>query len=513
MGFSPSTGRHAARVSRAKFLGEEFKVISSSIVQTRERGVVLPRKVHMLSICGSGMAPLALLFKEAGVRVTGSDLHTYPPMGNMLVGEGIVVRTGYKPEHVDGDVEVAIVGNAIRKDNPEVQEIVRRGIAMYSLPQALARFFLTDRVPIVVVGTHGKTTSSALLAWVLFHSMQEPGFLVGGVPISFGRNSRLGTGPYFVVEGDEYDSAFFDKRPKFLHYMPQVALFTSLEYDHADIYPTFEELKLRFLEFVRLLPSRGSLFVCGDYSGTVELARECPGNVETYGFSKQSHWRAEIKSESRSGVVADFYHVREKIGTVRSPLSGRHNMHNALGIAAICLSLGISFDAVAAGIECFQGVRKRQELIGYVDGVTVISDFAHHPTAVRETIRAVKGKYGGGKVCAVFEPRTHTSRRSVFQEDFVDAFEEADVTICSGVYEGNAIPAGERFSPERLVEELRERGKVARWFSTSEEIIDFLAELTRSGDIVLIMSSGHFDNLPERLVQRMSREAGENNEI
>jgi UDP-N-acetylmuramate: L-alanyl-gamma-D-glutamyl-meso-diaminopimelate ligase len=442
------------------------------------------------------MAPLALLFKEAGVEVTGSDLQAYPPMGDMLHEAGITIRMGYDPGNIASDIDVVIVGNAIAKDNPEVKEVIRKEISMYSFPQALSHYFLDKRIPLVVVGTHGKTTSSALLAWVLEFSMQNPGFLIGGVPINFCKNSRLGTGPYFVVEGDEYDSAFFDKRPKFLHYIPKIALFTSLEYDHADIFPSFETLREQFHKFVQLLPKEGSLLVCADYPDALEVAQAASCRVETYGLTEQAQWRAVILEESKEGVSADILYRQERIETICSPLAGSHNLQNVVGIIALCRLIRLSMEVIKRGLKTFLGVRRRQEVVGEQGGIIVVDDFAHHPTAVRETMRAVKGKFRGRRLVTVFEPRTNTSRRNVFQKEFVDAFEEADVAICSEIYKSEKIPLGERFSPERWAYELKLRGKEAYWFAHPEEIIRFLVDQCKPDDVVLVMSSGHFENLP-----------------
>ena len=470
----------------------------------------LPRKVHLISICGTGMAPLALLFKEAGVEVTGSDLQAYPPMGDLLKEAGIEVSMGYEPGHIDSDLEVAIVGNAISKDNPEVREVIRRKIVTYSFPQALSHYFLGGRVPLVVVGTHGKTTTAALLAWVLENSLQDPGFLIGGVPINFGKNSRLGKGKYFVVEGDEYDSAFFDKEPKFLHYMAQFALFTSLEYDHADIYPSFGLLRKQFLRFIRLLPKEGSVFVCADYPAALEVAEAAPCRVETYGLSTYAQWRGAILEESKEGVLADLYYQNQTVGPIFSPLAGRHNLQNTLGIIALCRSIGLPLEGIKMGIRSFQGVRRRQEVIGEARGIVVVDDFAHHPTAVQETIRAMKGKFPGRRLVTVFEPRTNTSRRKVFQKEFVDAFREADVAICSSVYRSEAIPLEERFSPERWADELQQQGKEAHYFSAVEHINRYLLDQCKAGDLVLVMSSGNFENLPAKLLNAFSCERTDN---
>jgi len=480
------------------------------VLLNHSRGeVCVPGKVHFVAICGTGMAPLALLFKEAGAAVTGSDLYAYPPMGDLLEAGGIRVRIGYDAAHIDADVSAAVVGNAVRKDNPEVQEIARRGIPYFSFPQALSRFFLRGRLPLVVVGTHGKTTSSALLAWVLEECSHKPGFLIGGIPVNFGRNSSVGHGRYFVVEGDEYDSAFFDKQPKFLHYTPHAALFTSLEYDHADIYPTYESLKEQFVRFVGSMPRESLLVVCADYPDALEVARSASCRVETYGFAREADWKALLVDVGEDGVRADLCFRGERVATLSSPLAGRHNLQNVAGVAALCSGVGLSMGAVSAAVQGFKGVVKRQEVVGEAAGVVVVSDFAHHPTAVRETIRAVKSRYRGRRLIAIFEPRTNTSRRKIFQEEFAASFDEADISICSEPYNSDAIPLEERFSAREWVQGMSRRGKEAYWFPTPEAILRHVLEICRGGDVVLIMSSGYFGGLAARLLSELSSRAGQ----
>ncbi len=459
----------------------------------------VPAKVHMIAVCGTGMGALALLFREMGVRVSGSDVQAYPPMGNLLRNAGVDLSLGYRPENVPTDADFVVVGNAVSRDNPEVQEMLARGLPYGSFPETLARFFLTARSPIVVAGTHGKTTSTALLAWLLACSGAEPGFLVGGEPVNFGRSSRLGQGDYFVIEGDEYDSAFFDKAPKFLHYQPRVVLFTSLEYDHADIYADLAAIGEQFLRFVALVPPDGLVMVCSEYPGAVEIAGKASCRVETYGYGKDADWVGVLRGRAGECGTLEVVRGERSVGRFPMPLSGRHNGLNVLGCLAILAQMGFPWEGLGACLGRFKGVRRRQEVAGEVKGVLLIDDFAHHPTAVRETLAGLRSRYSGRRIVAVFEPRTNTSRRNVFQAAYADALSEADIVICAPVYRPEALRPGERFSPSALVEDLRRRGIAAYCFETTEAMEEALVKTCRAGDVVLFMSSGSFADLFERL--------------
>lgn len=454
----------------------------------------MPEKVHMIAVCGTGMGALALLMREAGVRVTGSDLQSYPPMGDLLRNAGVEILPGFRAENVPVDTDYVVVGNAVSRDNPEVGAALSRGLPYGSFPEALARYFLCKRQPVVVVGTHGKTTSTSLLAWLLEFAGEEPGFLVGGEPKNFGTGSRLGKGPYFVVEGDEYDSAFFEKQPKFLRYRPQMALFTSFEFDHADIYPDLASLRREFVRFVRLLPSKGLLLVCGEYPEAVEIALEASCRVETYGYHEDAHWRGVLNSDSNGAVILEVYFRDQLKGRFPLPLSGRHNGLNVLGSIGLLHHMGISPETLRAGLSGFMGVRRRQEVVAEVGGILLVDDFAHHPTAVKETLKAIRMRYPGRRICAVFEPRTHTSRRNIFQKEYAEAFGEADLAICTGVYRADSVAPEDRFNLDLWVKDLRNRGRQAFCVDSMEDLGRFLSEKCRAGDVVLFMSSGDLAN-------------------
>jgi UDP-N-acetylmuramate: L-alanyl-gamma-D-glutamyl-meso-diaminopimelate ligase len=459
------------------------------------------RHIHLIAIGGTGMAALAGLLKSAGYQVTGSDSGPiYPPMSEVLVQQGIAYAQGYRPENVGRDADLVVIGNAVSKTNPEVEEVLRRGLPYRSFPQALAEFFLKDRVPIVIAGTHGKTTTSALMAWVLDQAGLDPGFLIGGWAVNFSGNSRRGTGKYFVVEGDEYDTAFFDKGPKFLHYRPQAAILTSLEFDHADIYTDLDHLKKAFAAFVRLVPKEGLLVAAHGDPHIKDATAGASCRIETYGLSDSASWRIKAPEFSGTGVVFRVAYEGDVLGEFQSPLPGRHNLENALAVIALASRLGIPIEKIRAALASFQGVRRRQEVIGTVNGVTVIDDFAHHPTAIRETLYALRLRYPGSRLWAIFEPRSATSRRRVFQEEFPKAFHGADRVIIADLFAPDKIPQDQRLDPRRVVRDLVADGVQALFGPTPEEIIKTMGPELQEGDVVCIMSSGGFGGLHEKLL-------------
>jgi len=457
----------------------------------------------MIAVCGTGMGALALLMCEAGVRVTGSDLQAYPPMGELLREAGVEIRLGFKPENIPADTEYVVVGNAVSRENPEVVAVRDRGLPFGSFPESLARYFLCNRKPLVVVGTHGKTTTTALLAWLLESSGNEPGFLVGGEPKNFHSSSRLGKGPYFALEGDEYDSAFFLKEPKFLHYRPQMAIFTSFEFDHADIYPDLDALRREFTRFVQLLPRDGLLLVCSEYPEAVEIARTASCKVETYGYEGHPDWKGDLEWDRVDGTATMEVAGRNgKGGRFPVPFPGRHNGLNVLGCLGLLHHLGVSGEALKKGLNEFLGVRRRQEKIAEVGGILLLDDFAHHPTAVRETLQAIRMRFPGRRICAVFEPRTHTSRRNIFQTEYAEAFGDADLSFCKKVFQPDAVSPEDRFDPEAWTRDLRDRGKEAFHEKEEGELGPMLLEKCREGDVILFMSSGNLSNLIKWLIDK-----------
>ena len=460
------------------------------------------RRVHLMGICGTGMGALAGMLQEAGYEVDGADENVYPPMSDFLARRGIPVAPGYRPAHLEPPPDLVVVGNVIRRDNPQVQALAAAGLAFLSFPQTLAEVFLRDRLSLVVCGTHGKTTTAALLASSLVRAGLDPSFLVGGVLQEFNSSFRLGGGECFVVEGDEYDTAFFDKGPKFAHYRPRLAILTSVEFDHADIFADFAAVRRVFARLVAMLPPDGLLVACLDDPVVRDLAASAPCQVAGYGAGGQGEWRLAACDPAAGRLTVDRAGVR--YGTFSIPLPGRHNAVNALAVIAALDWLGIDRQRIAAGLATFAGVRRRQEVRGEVAGVTVIDDFAHHPTAVRETLAALKARYAGRRLVAVFEPRTNSSRRRIFQQAYAAAFDAADLVLVREPTPHRAILPQEMFSAARLATDLRKRGVSAEHFPHAGAIVDFLAVAARPGDVVAVLSNGGFEDIHQRLLAALA---------
>jgi UDP-N-acetylmuramate: L-alanyl-gamma-D-glutamyl-meso-diaminopimelate ligase len=458
------------------------------------------RHIHLMGICGTGVGALAGMLKDAGFFVTGSDQHIYPPMSDFLAGQGIAVRPGYSADNLVPRPDLVVVGNVIRRDNPEALALAGLSIPYVSFPQALSHFFIRGKTSLVVAGTHGKTTTSSLLASLLHGAGLEPSFMIGGLVQAFGRNYTVAGGRYFVAEGDEYDTAFFDKGPKFLHYRPHIAIVTSIEFDHADIYADLAAIKESFGRLVAVMPPDGALVAWLDDPVVREVVAGAPCRVIGYGCGPEAEWRLADLAV-RPGITT--FAVRKNgadHGVFASVMPGRHNALNALAVIATLDLLGVDRQVVARGLQEFAGIRRRQEVRGEVRGVTVIDDFAHHPTAVRETLAALAAAYAGRRLIAVFEPRTNSSRRSVFQDAYAASFAAAHEVLVREPAPLAGVPEGERFSSRRLVDDLVRRGVAARYFSSTEEILAHLAACARPGDVVAIMSNGGFDNIHQRLL-------------
>lgn len=461
------------------------------------------KKIYIIAICGTGMASLAGLLKESGHQVTGSDANIYPPMSTLLADLKIPVKPGFKRENITNDIDLVIVGNAVSKSNEEVQAVLDAGIPYTSFPEALARFFLEGRKSLVVTGTHGKTTTTALLSWVLHACGKNPGFMVGGWLNNFDRNYRVPIGDYFVTEGDEYDTAFFDKGPKFLHYRPLAAILTGIEFDHADIYDDLDHFKSAFRKFVEIIDPGGFLLVnsADDNSKDILNHASCP--VETYGLTPSADWSGgAYRFEAGVGCFT-LSHKGQQVGTIKLPMIGRHNVENTIAVAAVAIRLGIPADDVCQSFSSFKGIKRRQEVVGEKNGVTVLDDFAHHPTAIGLTIEGVKEAYPEGRVFAVFEPRSATSRRNVFQEIFPPSFSEADETIIAKPYSQDNIPPEERLDPERLVKDITRSGGKGHYIPEVEDIVEHIGKNSRAGDVVLVMSSGGFSGIHKKLLERL----------
>jgi UDP-N-acetylmuramate: L-alanyl-gamma-D-glutamyl-meso-diaminopimelate ligase len=427
------------------------------------------RHVHLVAIAGVAMAALAGMLRQRGLRETGSDEKIYPPMSTLLERLGIPVLEGYRAENLQPRPDLVVIGNKVSRPNPEVQAVLASGLPYLSLPEALAEFFLASRRPLVVTGTHGKTTSTAMLAWMLEQAGRDPSVMVGGESLDFGGNFKLGGGEFFVIEGDEYDSAFFDKGPKFLHYRPAAAILTAVEFDHADIYRDLAAVKLAFRRFVALLPSAAPLVVAQDFPHAVEIAADATqAKVSSFGTSEAAEWRIHGLRDVDSHTAFDVRHRRKMEGEIRLKVPGRINALNALGVYVL-VALGIPTRDRRRPAN-FSGVARRQEVVGDFGGATLIDDFAHHPTAVSGTLAAMRQRYPSRRLWALFEPRSNTSRRRVFQGDYVQALAAADLVVLAEVFhkETDQVAESELFSPAQLVEDLRRGGHAARCLDSSD---------------------------------------------
>ncbi|MBC7911170.1 MAG: UDP-N-acetylmuramate:L-alanyl-gamma-D-glutamyl-meso-diaminopimelate ligase, partial [Pyrinomonadaceae bacterium] len=457
---------------------------------------------HLIGICGTAMASLAGMLQARGHRVTGSDENVYPPMSTMLEALGINVRQGYKPEHLEPAPDCVIIGNAIPRGNPEVEATLNRKLLYRSQAEVVKEEFIRGRRSLVVAGTHGKTTTTSIAAWVMERGGLNPTFLVGGVVQNFGASFRVTDSEYFIIEGDEYDTAYFDKGPKFMHYLPEIAIVNNIEFDHADIYADLAAVKLAFRRLMNLVPGNGRLIAGWDSPHVREVVGEMGAKLftqlETFGTSDDARWQA--RDITYVDGLAHFRVLREgaEWARFRTPLIGDFNVRNCLAVIIAADAWGIQTDAIADALASFKSVRRRAEVRGEVSGVLVIDDFAHHPTAVRETLQALKQKYQGRRLVAVFEPRSWSSRLAVFQDDYARAFAPADYVVIASVFDSRkATEKGSVLDTHRLIEEIAAQGKPAFGIEGADEIVTHLAPELRAGDIVAVMSNGGFGGIHE----------------
>ena len=453
------------------------------------------------------MATLAALLQRRGHDVRGSDQNVYPPMSDFLTSEGIVTLSGYKAEHIMSDVDLVVVGNAISRGNPELEVVLERKMRYCSLPEVIRDQFLWGARSIVIAGTHGKTTTTSLTGWLLTHGGLDPTMLVGGIALNFGEGGssyRMGSGQDFVIEGDEYDSAFFDKTAKFLKYLPDVAVINNVEFDHADIYADLDAVRLAFRRLVNLVPRNGMLLLGADSPHAVGLKAAAVSPVETFGLSDEADWQA-YDVEPVEGLTS--FKVRRRggvFGAFRSPMLGVHNVRNALAAIAVGAHRGIGVSTLIDGLATFKGIKRRLETVGVAGGVTVLDDFAHHPTAVLETLSALRTGYPARRIWAVFEPRSASSCRRIFQDDFARAFQSADEVVVAGVFRSN-LPESERLSAEQLIADLRARGQRARHIPDVDAIVRAIVEEHREHDVVVLMSNGGFGGIHQKLLKALTR--------
>ena len=467
--------------------------------------------IHLSGIAGSAMAPLGGMLAESGYRVTGSDAGVYPPASTLLESCGIKWHDGFSESNLQPHPNLVIIANALPRGNPEVEYVLDEKIPYMSLPQAVEEFFLPGRESLVVAGTHGKTTTTSILAWIMHVAGRRPNFIIGGLAENFGKSYGLGGGGDFIIEGDEYDTAFFDKGPKFLHYHPDELIITSLEFDHADIFADLPAIELQFRRLVNLVPRRGRIVAWGDNDAHTAAVRRvtekafCP--VETYGLDGTTTWIAGDITHVDDCMEFRVAHRAQEMAKIRMPLAGRHNVLNALAAAAIAFGRNVPRDAIEEALRTFCGVRRRLQIQAEEGGILVVDDFAHHPTAIRATLEAARGRWPNRRLWAAFEPRSNTMRRNTFEGPLAESLSLADGIVLGPVNRANLLSDAERLSPDRIVKLLTAQRRQAAAFPGADAIVEYLAHETKSGDVILVMSNGSFDGLCAKLVERFSKSA------
>jgi UDP-N-acetylmuramate: L-alanyl-gamma-D-glutamyl-meso-diaminopimelate ligase len=461
------------------------------------------KHVHLIGICGTAMASLAGMLQQRGFRVTGSDAAAYPPMSDFLASLGIPVAQPFAAQNLSPQPDMVVVGNAISRGNVELEEVLDKRIPFCSLPQILHHEFLKGKEVLVVAGTHGKTTTTSMLSWIFQSAGLQPSFLIGGIAENFGSSFQLGEGKYFILEGDEYDTAFFDKGPKFLHYFPDAVILTSVEFDHADIYKDLDAVETVFKRLVNLVPRRGRI-VAFDSGESLErcLARAfCP--VERYGCSTRANWQITGLHLGTTGSAWSVIRDGKAWANVEFSLGGEYNIWNATAAAALAANYGISVAEIARALETFKSVKRRLEVRATVNGVTIIDDFAHHPTAIAGTLTALRSRYPGSRLWAILEPRSNTLRRNVLQNELAKSLALADEVVVASVFKSEVIPQAERLDLAAVAAAIQNHGRRARIISSVEGIVQLTAPEMRSGDVVVILSNGGFDGIYEKLPERL----------
>jgi UDP-N-acetylmuramate: L-alanyl-gamma-D-glutamyl-meso-diaminopimelate ligase len=458
------------------------------------------RSVHFVGICGTAMASAAAALQEKGVQVSGSDQNVYPPMSTFLAERKVAVIPGYAEQNLAHRPDLVVIGNAISRGNPEAEYVLDHKLPYCSLPELLKHFFIRGKRSLVVTGTHGKTTTTSLLTWVFEHNGLNPSYLIGGIPNNLGQGARFTDSEWFIIEGDEYDTAFFDKRSKFVHYLPEVAVINNLEFDHADIFPDLDAIKTAFKYFIRLVPRNGLLLANGDDANLAPLLNvtHCP--IKRFGLEEGNAVQA---FNIRYGPTATEFEIPSF--KFHTNFVGELNVRNALAVVACAKHCGLKNHQIQSAFDTFKGIKRRMEVRGIAGGVTVLDDFGHHPTAIRETLRALRIKYPHQKIWAVFEPRTNTTRRNVFQSELVDAFADADAVVVSQIARLELLAPEERLDPAKLMQDLKTAGKTAAYLPDVEAIVTHLGKSTQGGEVVVVFSNGGFGGIHAKLLERLGR--------
>lgn len=457
-----------------------------------------PKHFYFIGVCGTAMGSTALALRQQGHSVTGSDNAVYPPMSTLLEDSGITLKKGYKAENLPADADVYVVGNAISRGNEEVEELLERKAPLESMAGLLKRYVIQGKRSFVVTGTHGKTTTTSLLAWLFESAGRNPGFMIGGVPDNFGMGARFNDSPFFVIEGDEYDTAFFDKRSKFLHYLPECAIVNNVEFDHADIFKDLDEIILAFQRMTLQVPRSGLVLINGDCANSLQVKAKCPAPTRTVGMGPDCEECIAI-----TGTRPDSTDFTINGVPFTVPLIGEFNARNAA--MAVCAARfgGVEDEDIRIGLSTFKGVLRRQTECGEKNGIKVIDDFGHHPTAIRETLKGLRQRYPGKRLWAVFEPRSNTSRRKVLQNELIEALKVADGSVVAAVNAIEKVPVDLRLDPELVAREVTASGRECYYEPSTDAIVDRLKSQTRSGDVIAVFSNGGFDGLHGKLMERL----------
>ena len=457
------------------------------------------RRIHFMGVCGTAMGAVAAAIRDLGFVISGSDENVYPPMSTFLAKKQIPIFAGYRPENVPDDVDLVVIGNAIFRGNPELESVLKRKLLYRSLPETIKDFFLQGKHNVVVTGTHGKTTTTALVTWIFSEAGLNPGFLIGGIAKDLQQGASFPDSQYFILEGDEYDTAFFDKRSKFLHYLPETLVINNIEFDHADIFHDLEEIKTSFRRLVNIVPQSGRFFINADDPNCWEVTQKAFAPVMTVGLSENAHCRLEEIEYHQSGS-------RFRIGKdlFETALIGEFNVRNAGMAAAVALSHGINLATIQKALRTFQGVARRQEIRGEVNGIKVIDDFGHHPTAIKETLNALRCRFPAHRLWAIFEPRSNTTRRAVFQQQLPDALSIADGVILAEVARIEQVPPEDRLDPWKVVKSIQQTGKPAFYEPGINQIVERMKPLARPGDVIVVFSNGGFGGIHDKLLAALA---------
>lgn len=454
---------------------------------------------HFLGICGTAMGSVAVMLKDLGYTVTGSDDNVYPPMSTFLENKGIPIMSGYRPENLPTHDAILVVGNAIRRGNPELESALDAKRFYLSLPEVLKYYFLQKTHNIVITGTHGKTTTTSLTAWLFEHAQEKPSYMIGGIPLNFDQGCKKQEGKFWIIEGDEYDTAYFDKRSKFNHYLPELLIINNVEFDHADIYDNLEAIQLSFKRVVNIVPRNGMILVNADDPNALATITNAQAPIIEVGFSANAG--ARIQHVKMMADSSEFEIFNEKFVL---PMVGEYNIRNAAMAIAAAHFYQIPFHKIRSGLASFQGIKRRQEIRGENKGITIMDDFGHHPTAIRETLKALRVRYPNQKIWAIFEPRSNTTRRAVFQNDLPEALSYADGVYVAEVAALSQIPENQRLDPEKVVEDLRKTGKPAFYEANVERIIQSIVPQLQSSNVVVIFSNGGFGGIHQKLLDAIA---------